>query len=315
MLHSALKKTIDGFSFSSTLDRSLINRQAISEVFLTDFEPVSSVNWIVGAQLPLSHSYYSDHEMQAASYDPLLLLECARQAATFGGYKQFGSPKGTVNIVGSTSISIAHPELLLIGKQPGQLVLEVFAEELIEVKGQVRKVKPRITLFLDEQYVGDVTIQATLLSQDQFRMLRGKTRQGTLLTTNNLVETNAILASLESVKRKSAKNILLAGLERTSKNVQGLLRIMISNTSILDHEYDHVPAMALADAAMQMFTWDLGFSRERIGSMSATFHAFLEVDEQVLLIGTSISENTYLVEFIQSEQVKGSISLNMNYLK
>lgn len=152
------------------------------------------------------------------------------------------------------------------------------------------------------------------MSQAQFKMLREKTKQGTILTTNNMVEPNGTLASSESVKRNSPNNILLAGLERKGKNVCGLLRIMLTNTSILDHEYDHVPAMALADSAMQMFTWDLGISRERIRSVSATFHAFLEVDEQVQLVGTSTSENTYLVEFIQSEKVKGSISLTMNEL-
>ena len=70
--------------FRATLDRTLVHRSAVSEVFVTDLRPVSDTEVVAAAQLPLNHGYFSDHARTPAVFDVLLVLEAGRQAAIAG---------------------------------------------------------------------------------------------------------------------------------------------------------------------------------------------------------------------------------------
>lgn len=80
-------------NFTRTVDRSLIHRWALSEVFLTDARSVDESEYLAAAQLPPWHAYYSERFSRLGAPDPLLLLECARQAETYGGHAFVGAPR------------------------------------------------------------------------------------------------------------------------------------------------------------------------------------------------------------------------------
>src|SRR5262245_47536291 len=71
-------------TYERTVERSLVHRAAVSEVFVTDLRSIDTDRYLAGAQLPLSHGYYSDHRPRPASFDTLLLLESCRQASIYG---------------------------------------------------------------------------------------------------------------------------------------------------------------------------------------------------------------------------------------
>src|SRR5262245_14025929 len=85
-------------SYERTVERSLVHRAAISEVFLTDLQAVHERRFLAAAQLPLTHGYYSDHLQPAPSFDPVLILEASRQAG-IGGATLLGLPKDIVMLV------------------------------------------------------------------------------------------------------------------------------------------------------------------------------------------------------------------------
>ena len=67
--------------FEHTVARSLVHRRNLSELFLTDGVRLDSAHFAAAAQLPMIHYYYTDH-LTDDRVDPLLLLECCRQAET-----------------------------------------------------------------------------------------------------------------------------------------------------------------------------------------------------------------------------------------
>ncbi|WP_454119435.1 AfsA-related hotdog domain-containing protein [Microbacterium lacticum] len=297
------------FTYSQTLDRKLVNRRSVSEVFLTDFHPVDAEEWIIGAQLPLGHGYFSDHRSPFDFYDPLLILECCRQAGTYGGYTQFGNSSDTVNMVSSLHLSIDHPELLKTRGHPGHLIVHVRARDVVRKAGRTRKATPWMTLFLDEEYLGHAAIPVNLASPNLFRALRLRMRNGEPVLTNELEEPAEPLVNPSRVGRRRERNVLLAGAEETETGATALLRLSPRNTNILDHDYDHIPAMALADAAIQLAAMVANANRETISTLDAHFDRFTEVDSPTRLTGQIVSAGAFRVTFEQEGSSTGRIDL------
>ncbi|MFI6346707.1 AfsA-related hotdog domain-containing protein [Streptomyces sp. NPDC050560] len=53
-------------AFERPVERSLVHRRAVTEVYVTDTRPVSGIRFAVAAQLPRSHRYFTDHTGYAA---------------------------------------------------------------------------------------------------------------------------------------------------------------------------------------------------------------------------------------------------------
>ncbi|WP_226962330.1 AfsA-related hotdog domain-containing protein [Streptomyces sp. C8S0] len=83
-----------GLSYAATVSRQLVHRAAVCEVFLTDTRRRSDNDFLIAAQLPRVHSYYSDHLATPAAYDPLLLLEVFRQTSILVAHEHLGVPLG-----------------------------------------------------------------------------------------------------------------------------------------------------------------------------------------------------------------------------
>lgn len=300
------------FTYSQTLDRNLVNRTSVSEVFLTDFHPVDAEEWIVGAQLPLGHGYYSDHSSTSSFYDPLLILECCRQAGTYGGYTQFGNSSDTVNMVSSLHLSIDHPDLLETRGHPGHLVVHVRARDVVRKAGRTRKATPWMTLYLDEERLGHAAIPVNLASPSLFRALRSRMREGDPVLTSELQEPTQPLVDPGRVGRRRERNVLLAGAEKIDTGATALLRLSPRNTNILDHDYDHIPAMALADAAIQLAAFATDANRETLTTLDAHFDRFTEVDSQTRLTGQTVDKGAFRVTFEQEGSSTGTIDLTFD---
>ena len=298
------------FRFAETLDRHLVNRRAVAEVFLTDFLPVAANEWVVGAQLPLGHAYMSDHTARRDFYDVLLILECCRQAGTYGGYTQFGSPLDTINMVSSLEICIADTEALRVGERPGELVIHVRAVDVVRTGGKTKSATPEMTITLDGTHVGTASIPVSLASPKLFKALRRRMRQGPPALTSSIVlpESAPVLPRL--VCRARPENVLIAGAENDEKSARAELHLRPDNPNILDHEYDHIPAMALADASIQLMTWHMGAEKQMITRLRASFEKFTEVDAPVLLEGRRDRAGDYLVTFEQGNRRIGRIALS-----
>lgn len=78
-------------TYTRTVDRALVHRDSLGEVFLTDLRPLGDTCYAAAAQLPRSHAYYGDHLLRPSAYDPVLLLEACRQSCLVAPMSSTGS--------------------------------------------------------------------------------------------------------------------------------------------------------------------------------------------------------------------------------
>ena len=82
-------------SWTRTVDRALVHRDAIAEVLLTDVIQLSETEFVIGAQWPRSHRVYRPDT--DGRHDPMLILETVRQTGLALSHVGFGvGPRSAV---------------------------------------------------------------------------------------------------------------------------------------------------------------------------------------------------------------------------
>jgi hypothetical protein len=275
---------VDAFTYSRTLERSSVHRRSVSEVFLTDFAAVGERVWMVGAQLPSNHGYFTDHTGTPETSDLLLLLECCRQASTYC-LPYSGCPENTANIVNSFSIRLLEPELLQLGSRPVELNIRVSMADIIYAGKKMRRARFVMDLFFGLDRVGEATISATFVTPALYRAIRSRPRGGEAppLTSTLRDVPLAMCVAPELVGRRIPANVVVSEVYSDSSGASAELALSPGNRSILDHDYDHIPAMALVEAARQVGVHMLGAQSCVPVGLRASFIQFAEVDSSISL--------------------------------
>lgn len=252
MVQTAAVEIPADLSFDRTVRRDLVHRLSNTEVFLTDYRKIEGGSYFCAAQLPRYHAYYNEGLAQSAAYDILLLLECCRQAATYGGHAYFGNASATTNLVKGIDISVTHPEALDHTDRPGELLMHVTAIQVTS-EGRQKSGTLVVDMFVDGRLVGRARIAVTVVPQGTFTALRRRQR-GTesLPSTDELPEIPPGVPVLPArVGRLNPTNVLLTDAAVEGRSVVARVGLSCRNHSILDHRCDHLPAMALIEAGRQ----------------------------------------------------------------
>ncbi len=250
-------RSLAELTFSRTVDRSLLHRRALAEVFLTDATSVDDGDYLAAAQLPPFHAYYTDHI--GGRIDPLLLLECARQAETYGGHAYLGVPLGTNFILRRWSMTIHEPALLRKAVAPAEIGLAVRTHHARYVHGSLRSLSYEIDLVLDQASVGTVEIHVSYLPSAVYQTLRGRNRTGQPPSSEDLDRRRIPLprpaaapVAPELVGRTNPRNVVLYEPLFGADSVSAVLRVPLDNPSMFDHPQDHLPGMVLMESARQL---------------------------------------------------------------
>ncbi|MFE2285192.1 AfsA-related hotdog domain-containing protein [Streptomyces sp. NPDC059443] len=270
--------------YGRTVDRSLVHRAAVSEVFITDVQPLSAMRVRAAVQLPLTHGYYSDHIQRPAVYDALLLLESGRQAGIAGSHAHMGLPQGTTMIVDSFRLNLYGLEALLIGAEPGRLYIDTEYSGKTNKRGRVRKGKVAQLYFMDGVAVGEHEMDVLFLNPHENEVLRHAQRGTPAPFTSEFGDGGGGSGQLEprQVGRGNPLNVTLSRALRTDSAVTAEVTPRFDNRALFDHVYDHLPAMTLVEAARQLSLLAGGdpLGTHAVG-FEARFDRFAELDETV----------------------------------
>ncbi|WP_052684711.1 AfsA-related hotdog domain-containing protein [Lentzea aerocolonigenes] len=233
-----------------TVDRTLLHRTHLSEVFLTDAVGVDADRYLTAAHLPPSHPYYTDHLLAPGVPDPLLLLECTRQAETYGGHafrevdldRKFILLRWTLDLPGLVSSPAGH-ELTMVTTTSGR-------------KGagsRIRALTYSTELFLGGHHLGRTVIDVGYQPAESYRYLRSQ-RRGTpppMSSAEGLAITTGTPVDPLAVGRGRTDNVLLADVVVAGDELTAGVRAVTTNPSMFDHAQDHLPGMVLVEAARQ----------------------------------------------------------------
>ncbi|MFF1412703.1 AfsA-related hotdog domain-containing protein [Streptomyces sp. NPDC058289] len=275
-------------TYGRTVDRSLVHRAAVSEVFVTDIRPLTAMRVRTAVQLPLTHGYYSDHVQQPALYDALLLLESGRQAAIAGSHAHMGLSQGTTMIVDSFRMDLYGLAALKIGSKPGRLRIDTEYSGKANRRGRVRKGMVAQRYFMDGVEVGDHEMDVLFLNPHENEVLRHAQRGTPAPRTSDYGrhapgdDGNGQLRPGQ-VGRGNPLNVLLSRAEHAPEAVTARVTPRFDNRALFDHVYDHLPAMTLVEAARQLALLATGepLATYAVG-FEARFDRFAELDDTVL---------------------------------
>ncbi|MEU1042968.1 ScbA/BarX family gamma-butyrolactone biosynthesis protein [Streptomyces sp. NPDC005907] len=273
------------------MSRSLVHRRALSEVFLTDSRTTDGTHFVAAAQLPPSHAYFTDHTT-AAVVDPLLLLECCRQAETHAVHAHFGAPRNTKFVLKSWTLDLPEPADLPSGHGPTPLVLSVGTQDAQWSSGALRALTYRMRIEVDSRQVGEARMQVQYVPDAVYGTLRRRGRSGPVPTSDDFRAAAAgEPVAPARVGRTRPENVILLDARTEPDAVRARLRIAGDHPSLFDHAQDHVPGMVLMEAGRQAFllaaeefTGDPASSWCLVG-LEASFGAYAELDAPLTVVG------------------------------
>ena len=171
-------------SHTRTVDRGLVHRDSLGEVFLTDLLALDGDSYAVAAQLPRSHAYYGDHLLRPSMYDPLLLLEASRQAGLAAAHQFFGVPTDHKFILTHLRIHLTHPGLIVVGPAPCPLTMRVTVTDRKEREGLTTGVDSVHELSVNGVVIGHAEVGLRFRSPVSYLKLRLGSREGKALPSS-----------------------------------------------------------------------------------------------------------------------------------
>lgn len=285
-------RTIDlaGLTFQRTVDRFLLHRTALSEVFLTDCRIVDDHTYLAAAQLPPSHAYYTDHQHRSPLIDPILLLECARQAETYGGHAVFGVPAYTQFILRDWSLHIHDVSALARTNGPIEMSMVVNTREDRRVGASLRGLVYEFDILLHRRPAGRARISVSYLPEETYHHLRQGRRGSPPPTSASIrVVPGGTPVPPHLVGRFNPDNVVLQDARVEETGIAAYVRLALDNASMFDHAQDHLPGMVMTEAARQAGLLALndlhGLSPSRwvLTGVRAAFSAYAELDTTTLV--------------------------------
>jgi hypothetical protein len=292
---------------STTVEPSSIHRRHAETVFLTDVQPDGPGGFVAAAILPEAHPYYGAHTAAAnRRLDPMLLLEACRQAHNYLAHTYFGVEADAAFILNCFALRMtpgAHTLMPAAGD--GLLTMTLPPPSPVLLGRRTRGLSPAFTLALDGTPIGESTMTVGYVSSAAYRSLRSRHRDG-LLTSDDLPSPDRTGATDPTrVGRTDPSDVVLADLDGD----RARLLVPVDHTGLFDHPLDHIPGTLLIEAARQLATALSPTPPAAVMTrMSASFHAFAELDRPVELTATGLSGDL-IVTATQSETPVATITV------
>ena len=281
-------------SHSTLVPREHVHRDALSEVYLTDIICDRYPNFRVGIHLPKSHSYYSDHVGPAAGrYDPLLVLECFRQASILIAHRHVGVEFDQSFIFNAGSFTVVSDDAMTVTPAPGNGELSA-----VIVGEKVRDTTIiGITLDMTVTLAGTTAVTMTMSIQWMPKSVWSRVRASGRAKLG-LAEYRSGISPLpgrhphplvgahepEALGRSLGRNVVVGAASHVSGGFDVDVLVDQHHPSLFDHPLDHIPGAVLFEAVRQAGIigadeyFGLSARRLRIRSLSATFIRFGELD-------------------------------------
>ena len=301
--------------YTRTVDRHLVHRWSVSEVFLTDVRTISADRFAAAAQLPTSHSYYGDQARADGTVDPMLLMECFRQAATWIAHRCLEVPRDTSFLVTDWKMPLDRPARIEPAGRPGQLRIDIEIAQVLNRGGCVRGARFLGQLILDGSPIGQAEVAARYVPAAESVAVRGYHRESRPPLSTSLPD-RPLGQPVEPrlVGRRRPENVVLFDVEHHCAATGASLGTCPDHRGFYDHPQDHYTAMILFEAARQIALFDDG-AREQAAEpdvigLAGRFHYYAELDSPVRLWATPRPTGS-AVEIRQNGRVVAEIDVTL----
>ncbi|GAB7101935.1 ScbA/BarX family gamma-butyrolactone biosynthesis protein [Streptomyces phaeofaciens JCM 4814] len=270
-----------------------------------DVKPVAHGNYRASASLPTGHPFYSAHTSEANRLiDPMLLLECCRQAETYLAHTFFGVEADAAFALRSWSMLIDWDAIALVPTTSlHTLVMATDGLAPVRWGDRTTGLGPSFRLMVGSRIIGRVELKVSYVPRKTYDVVRSRGRDGRPPTSDRLPRQScAEVVPPASVGRLSRADTLLSDMTQREDTMSACLRVPVDHRSLFDHPQDHVPGTVLVEAARQLATYvSTQPHAVALTSMEATFRSYTELDAAIRLEASSTEPNKATVSLRQRD--------------
>lgn len=243
------------------VDRHLVHRVALSEVYLVNSQALTSTDFVVEAQWPRRHYLF---DMESGHVDLLLTAETLRQATILVAHRYFDVPLTAAFLMRGLSIDVTSAELPP-AFSPYEVQIAISASNLKTGSRGLTALQTTLSFYYRDVLIAEGSGDLQILEARLYNRMRPSAR------------------SSHELPALSGSQALPRGVSLTrlaDKPFAWDLVLDHRHPVFFDHPLDHVPGMAVIEAVAQVAA-DMSGPEVRLRSFDGVFEAFLDLDEPV----------------------------------
>ncbi|MFE1764175.1 ScbA/BarX family gamma-butyrolactone biosynthesis protein [Streptomyces angustmyceticus] len=219
--------------------REFVHRPLIDDILVTSWRRRDATHFSLTAQWPHDHGYFTPNRGR----HPLILTgETIRQAGLLISHAELGVPLGHHFIL-EDLVYTTHPEHLTVESGPTLLTIDVTCSRLRMRAGAMAGGRFDMTIRKAGRIVATGHSDVTVTSPAVYRRIRGDR-----LTARRALGPLPTPVPPQKTGSVHDSDVLLSPTDRPDR---WLLRIAPGHAAVVNPANDHVPGMALLDAAQQ----------------------------------------------------------------
>ncbi len=255
-------------SWSRSIDKRLVHKEAVGDVFLTDMRCKNPDTFYAGAQWPARHHYFLS---SSNTLDPMIFAETLRQVTIAIAHEYFDVPMNYRFIMRRLTLafekSATHSQSI-IDARCRNLTLEVRVRDIVRAKGVLKSSITEVYFWCGSELLGTGTGDLLVLRPDVYVRMRSPSKQ---LAKDPIIRQDAALSS---------SGVDVRSLHGRAAQTHSL-RFDLSHPVFFDHPVDHLPGMLIIEACRKTLE-SIDFVDNVTGggdviSLDAIFHNFLEL--------------------------------------
>lgn len=297
------ERTGHALRWDRTIDRTLVHRDAIAEVLLTDLARLGDTEFLVAAQWPRSHRVYRpDH---IGRHDPMLILESIRQSGLALSHFAFGVGHDQQSLMRDVSFVLdqrTEPRALL---RATNLVIRVSCQDVIMRAGRLRGMTITLSFAADDLRFATGAGTIRWISAQSYAALRAR---GGIRPDWDQLRWNSAIPPRVSSPIRAAADVLLTAEEKPGSRRR--LVVPLDHPVYFDHPLDHAPGMLLIDAAWQAALEQRADDARLVGcALICPTFTELAVDTDIVLMPVSGDTTDFSVQQQGGETASGSLRM------
>ena len=252
-------------SFSSTVQRELVHRWGLSEVFMTDIHRVGDGRYIAGAQWPRLHTFY--HPLPRV-YDSALIVESLRQATILAAHSMEGVPFGQVFLLPEMAVHTLDGHSRDPGT-PTNVHISIEIDALQRTPRGPAKLHVSAWFYVNGNCIATGTARARMVDPSTYARMR--LRSGTGGPSRPTVALRP-----EQVGHRHSGHV---GVGDATGAGTWPLRVDETNPIMFDHPLDHVPGALLVEGVRQALRAETRMPDLDFVSFEASFLKIVELSD------------------------------------
>lgn len=284
------------------------------EIFVVGLVIISDTKSIVKCSFKNSHKHYDDTINAPYLLNPMLFLECCRQAETYIAHQLFLLDESTHFVLKFWSLNIIKDNYERFHRNNCSFFnIHVETNNAPDITLRLRENKYYFLIEIENRILAKSEFDVRYISDDCYSNFRGN-------ASTDCGEYDIPRLAPNFVGYRSLYNSILSNFEQSSGQYQALINVNQSNITYNDHVQDHITGMNIVEAAKQfcycylLNVLRINNNKYQMNMLRSDYYLYVELSSQAYVrIDTVIkfndSDYKFILHIIQDNKIKAKCEI------